>query len=130
MKYYLSLLIIFTFLLSGCGPQVVNIPKGATAEQIYNIGYDLVKDGKYVKANGIFNKIAVDKVGSAIGIKAKTMLVYTYYMSGNYFDAIAEAEDFLKVYKNNPDIDYIYYLYALSFFEQVADVRRDQLLSK
>ena len=53
------------------------------------------------------------------------MAAYSYYAQDYYGDAIAELERFLKVYPFYPDLDYVYYLLAICYYEQIVDEKKD-----
>ena len=58
--------------------------------------------------------------------RAILMQAYAHYESNDYQDAIAAADRFIGLYPGNPSAAYAYYLKALCYFEQIADVGRDQ----
>jgi len=53
------------------------------------------------------------------------MAAYSYYIQDYYGDAIAELERFIKLYYNSKNIDYAYYLLAISYYEQIVDETKD-----
>ena len=58
--------------------------------------------------------------------RAILMQAYAHYESNAYSDAIAASERFISLYPGNPSTAYAFYLKALCYFEQIADVGRDQ----
>ena len=55
------------------------------------------------------------------------MAAYSYYSQDYYEDCIAELERFLKVYSKNKNIDYAYYLLAMSHYQKIIDEKKDML---
>jgi len=53
------------------------------------------------------------------------MAAYAYYSQDYYGDSIAELERFIRVYPSYKDLDYAYYLLALSHYEQIVDEKKD-----
>ena len=53
------------------------------------------------------------------------MAAYAYYSQDYYKDAIAELDRFLKVYPKNNNLDYVYYLMGISYYEQIVDEKKD-----
>ena len=53
------------------------------------------------------------------------MAAYAYYIQDYYGDAIAELDRFIKIYPNYKDIEYAYYLLAISYYEQIVDEKKD-----
>ena len=57
--------------------------------------------------------------------KSSLMASYTYYLEGNYFNAIYNLERFLKTYPKDPRLDYVYYLMGLSYYENIEGEKKD-----
>ena len=53
------------------------------------------------------------------------MAAYSYYSQDYLDDAIAELERFLKVYPLYKNLDYAYYLMAVSYYEKIVDETKD-----
>ena len=51
---------------------------------------------------------------------------YAEYLQNRYTQAIATLDRFIQLHPAHRDISYAYYLRALSHYEQIADVQRDQ----
>jgi outer membrane protein assembly factor BamD len=51
---------------------------------------------------------------------------YTSYLQNNYTDAIGTLDRFIQLHPAHRDIAYAYYLRALCYYEQIADIDRDQ----
>ena len=54
------------------------------------------------------------------------MSAFVYYQSNRYDDAIAAAGRFIELHPGNRDAAYGYFLIAMSYYEQITDVNRDQ----
>ena len=57
--------------------------------------------------------------------KSALMAAYAYYSQDYLKDAIAELDRFLKVYPKHKNLDYVYYLLAISYYEQIVDEKKD-----
>ena len=57
--------------------------------------------------------------------KSALMAAYAYYSQDYLKDAIAELDRFLKVYPKHKNLDYAYYLLAISYYEQIVDEKKD-----
>ena len=51
---------------------------------------------------------------------------YTQYLQTEYTDAIGTLDRFIQLHPAHRDIAYAYYLRALCYYEQIADIARDQ----
>jgi outer membrane protein assembly factor BamD len=58
------------------------------------------------------------------------MSAFSYYMAQKYNESIQSSRRFLSIHPGNKDAPYAYYLIALSYYEQISDVTRDQKISE
>ncbi|MEE9346840.1 MAG: outer membrane protein assembly factor BamD, partial [Robiginitomaculum sp.] len=58
--------------------------------------------------------------------RAMLMSSFANYQSGEYVEAIAGAERFIGLHPGNNSAPYAYYLIAVSHYDQIFDVNRDQ----
>jgi len=63
---------------------------------------------------------------SSWAVSAQLMQGYTYYLQNKYVEAIGALDRFIQLHPAHRDIAYAYYLRALCYYEQIADVQRDQ----
>ena len=54
------------------------------------------------------------------------MAAYSSYLDQRYDEAVIGLDRYIQLHPGSSDVDYAYYLKALSFYEQISDVRRDQ----
>jgi len=59
-------------------------------------------------------------------VNAQIMQAYSQYLQNKYTDAIGTLDRFIQLHPVHRDIAYIYYLRALCYYEQIADIERDQ----
>lgn len=62
--------------------------------------------------------------------RAQLMSAFSYYIARDYNKAIQNAQRFLSIHPGNKDAPYAYYLIAVSYYEQISDVNRDQSITK
>ena len=58
--------------------------------------------------------------------KGLIMTTFSQYQGGDYDSAIASGKRFYQLYPNAPDAPYALYLQAMSYYQQIPDVTRDQ----
>ena len=58
------------------------------------------------------------------------MSAFAAYKDKSYDEAVLALDRFIQLHPGNEDIDYAYYLKALSFYEQISDVARDQMMTE
>jgi outer membrane protein assembly factor BamD len=54
------------------------------------------------------------------------MSAFNYYLAQKYPQAISSAQRFLTIHPGNEEAPYAQYLIAMSYYQQIADVTRDQ----
>ena len=124
----LSLLLCLSgLLLSGCGGSDKD-KAGPTppVEVLYNNGLDALNANRYSDAADQFNSLEQNYPFSTWAVNAQIMQAYSEYVQNKYTDAIATLDRFIQLHPVHPDIAYIYYLRALCYYEQIADIERDQ----
>ena len=91
----------------------------------YQEGIDYLKDGDALYAAAKFNEAELLFPQSEWAPKSALMAAYAYYSQDYLKDAVAELDRFLTVYPKHKNIDYVYYLLAISYYEQIVDEKKD-----
>ncbi len=93
---------------------------------LYNKAMDALSERRYKDAAKAFDEVERQHPYSIWATKAQLMAAYSLYQDNNYQEAINALNRFIQLHPGNRDIAYAYYLKALSYYEQVTDVERDQ----
>ena len=93
--------------------------------EAYQEGIDSLEAGDVLFAAKKFNEAELLFPQSIWAPKSSLMAAYAYYSQDYYADAIAELERFLRIYSKHKNIDYAYYLIAVSYYEQIVDEKKD-----
>ena len=128
-KYFI-LLIIFFITLSCSKDKVkksVINEKNLDAQvfEAYQKGMDSLEAGDILFAAKKFNEAEILFPQSEWAPKSALMAAYSYYTQDYYKDAVAELERFIRIYPYYKDLDYAYYLMAISHYEQIVDEKKD-----
>ena len=91
----------------------------------YQEGLKSLEAGDVLFAAKKFNEAEVLFPQSKWAPKSAIMAAYAYYVQDYYGDAIAEINRFIRVYPSHENMDYVYYLLALSYYEQIVDEKKD-----
>jgi len=91
----------------------------------YEEGMKALEDGDVLYAAKKFNEVEILFPQSVWAPKSALMAAYSYYTDDYYGDAIAELTRFINVYPKNKNLDYVYYLLGLSYYEQIVDEKKD-----
>jgi len=97
---------------------------------LFNNGLNYYKDGKYMNALQLFKKVETRYSFSDLAPRATLMITYIYYQNSDYFNTLKFARKFQTLYPKNKNIAYINFLIAMTFYEQVQIVARDQTYTK
>ncbi len=97
---------------------------------IYNNAMDLLQNTDFKRAAAEFDEVERQHPYSVWATKAQLMAAYAYYQSNRYDDAIIALDRFTQLHPANRDVAYAYYLKALSYYEQISDVARDQKMTE
>lgn len=97
-----------------------------SAELLYSRGVDALNSQKYNLAAAQFDLVEQAYPYSSWAVNAQLMQGYSEYLQNKYTQAIATLDRFIQLHPAHRDISYAYYLRALSYYEQISDVQRDQ----
>ena len=97
-----------------------------TDEQLYTTARSLFAKRKFTEAVEYFDEIERQFPYSKWANKSQIMAGYAHYSGEKYDDAILTFQRFVKLHPGNDSSAYAYYMIALSYYEQISDVGRDQ----
>ena len=127
----LFLLFIFIFLFISCSKNQIqkSVIKEKNLElqvlEAYKEGKDFLENGDALYAAKKFNEAEMLYPQSEWAPKSALMAAYAYYSQDYHLDTIAELERFLRVYPKDVNLDYVYYLLGISYYEQIVDEKKD-----
>ncbi len=131
-------LILFTlsFLaLSGCSDsadeaKLAEVEKIEPVDELYNKALDSLNESDWKAAKVEFEEVERQHPYSVWAKKAQMLNAYANYKNQDYAEAIAILDRYVQLYPGDEEVDYAYYLIALSNYEQITDVGRDQSMTK
>ena len=97
-----------------------------SAEDLYNGGVDSLRARKWEQAAARFELVQQNFPYSPWATDAQLLEGYAYYQDDNYTDSIAQLDHYIQLHPSTDTTPYAYYLRALCFYEQIADIQRDQ----
>ena len=101
-------------------------PATVPVEETYNRAVDAMSAKRYTAAVKQFDNIEQYYPYSTWAVNAQLMEGYTQYLEEKYSDAVSTLDRFIQLHPAHRNIAYAYYLRALCFYEQIADIARDQ----
>ncbi|MCB9965140.1 MAG: outer membrane protein assembly factor BamD [Rhodospirillales bacterium] len=127
---FLFLCLTTVLALGACASDKALDPTQATAEEIYAKAAKSLEDGNNSEAAQLFEEVERQYPYSSLATQAQLKAAYALYDDEKYDEAILSLDRFIELHPGNKEIDYAYYLKALCYYEQIADVSRDQSLTK
>ena len=116
--------------LSGCGDKENPLQGEHSVAQLWQAGLNELNDENYGTAAKIFDAVEQQHPYSVWATRAQLMAAYADYQGLRYDDAIDALTRFIELHPGNPHVDYAYYMRAICYYEQIADIRRDQRASQ
>src|SRR3954451_11752073 len=93
---------------------------------LYAAAKRTMDQGDYEQAAKLFDEVERQHPYSVWARRAQIMSAFNYYLAQKYTDAISSAQRFLTIHPGNTEAPYAHYLVAMSYYQQIADVTRDQ----
>lgn len=121
------------FATAACGGGSANEDVAYVArdvESLYAEAQRRLDRGNTVLAAALFDEVERQHPYSPWARRAQLMSAFSYYIARDYNKAIQNAQRFLSIHPGNKDAPYAYYLIALSYYEQISDVNRDQSITE
>ena len=131
MRLNIFLILLFVFSLISCAKeekiksQIKEKSLDLQVLESYQEGLKAMEGGDVLYAAKKFNEAEILFPQSDWAPKAALMAAYSYYIQDYYGDAIAELLRFKKVYPKNKNLDYVNYLLAICYYEQIVDEKKD-----
>lgn len=101
-----------------------------TPEKLYDEGMEKMRQSQFTSSIEYFERINQEYPYATQASKAQIMESYAYYKTGKFEDAIASLEDYINLYPGEKNIAYAYYLKALCYYDQIMNVKLDQLITE
>ncbi len=129
----LTLIMVLTALVAACsgrndGEELEYVE--TTVEELYNLGVDYLQEGRYSDAFVQFDEVERQHPYSVWARRAMLMSSFSHYQQNEYDEAILAANRFISLHPGHRDAAYAYYLIAVSYYEQIRDVGRDQRITE
>ncbi|QQN73460.1 outer membrane protein assembly factor BamD [Croceicoccus sp. YJ47] len=114
---------------AGAGTKTDTAYVARDVESLYFAAKDRLDRGQIKQAAALFDEVERQHPYSPWARRAQLMSAFSYYAARDYNTAIQSAQRFLAIHPGNKDAPYAFYLIALSYYEQISDVTRDQQIT-
>jgi outer membrane protein assembly factor BamD len=109
---------------AGAGADVGYVARDVNT--LYSLAQRRLQQGDYETAAQLFAEVERQHPYSVWARRAQLMSAFSFYAARKYPESIGAARRFLTIHPGNRDAPYAHYLVAMSHYQQVADVSRDQ----
>ena len=113
MKNKFPLLIISILILMGCASNEKEEAEPPEV-QLYRMAQDRINAQNYLGAVDSLARIERFYPFGVYAEQARADLIYAYYMSGDYDQAYAASEKFIRLYPRNTNVDYAYFMKGMT----------------
>jgi len=119
------------FTLAACSSDdAAKVEENKPVEELYTGAANALDAEDYEEATRLFEEVERQHPYSQWATRAELMAAYSSYKDMRYDEAILALDRFIELHPGNKDIDYALYLKALSYYEQISDVARDQAMTQ
>jgi outer membrane protein assembly factor BamD len=95
-------------------------------DQIYANAWKQINKGNWDQAALQFNEVDRQHPYSVWARRAQLMSAFCSYQANKYDDAVSTADQYISLHPGSEEVAYAFYLKAISLYEQIVDVGRDQ----
>ena len=125
------LLFFFLIIISSCSSKKdkISILEDENLElqmiDAYKEAYEELEKGDVIYAAKKFNEAELLYPQSEWAPKSVLLAAYSYYSQNYYDEALSELNRFFKKYPKHKNIDYAHFLYAMCYYENIIDEKKD-----
>jgi len=97
---------------------------------LYSLAKRRMDRGDYETAAKLFDEVERQHPYSVWARRAQLMSAFSYYLARKYSEAISSSQRFLTIHPGNSQAPYAHYLIAMSYYQQIEDISRDQRITE
>lgn len=97
-----------------------------SVEQIYADGWRAINAGAWDICAAQFNEVERQHPYSPWARRGMLISAFCSYQANDYATAIATADQYIQLHPGSQEVAYAFYLKAISLYEQIVDISRDQ----
>jgi len=128
-KFNFAFLLFFLLPIFGCSNNDGKIKKPEKVDPInilYRKAFNAYSSGDWTNSIKLFEKVEKNYSFTEWAPKATLMMIYIYYESNDSYKTLSYIEKFKKTYPGNNNIVYVEFIKALTFYELINVVSKDQ----
>lgn len=114
---HITIALSFLLLLVGCAGRG-EIDTNMSEADLYNKAKTASSEGKYVRAVEHYQALESRYPFGDYADRGQLEIIHAHYKNGDYADASAAAERFIRLYPDHPSADYAYYMRGLASYNE------------
>ena len=121
MSFRWLILPLFVMALMSCATNTDNPAEkfsGLTAKQLFHSGLELMKDEEFKSAIERFEALDARYPFGEYAEKEQLYIIYAYYSSGQYPEALASTERYIHLHPDAAHVDYAYFAQGVMNYQQ------------
>ena len=99
-------------------------------ESLYLAAKDALSRKQYRQAAAMFDEVERQHPYSVWARRAQLMSAFSYFVAKDFTDSISSSQRFLSLHPGSREAPYAYYMIAVSYYEQISGVQRDQRITQ
>ncbi len=116
MKLKFILIVVMSIAVTACAgnPKQEAIGPAQTAQGMYQQAKDVLDAGLYNRAIELLKGVESRFPFGPLARQVQLDLIYAYHQAGDFPQALASIDRFIRLNPNQPDLDYVYYMRGLT----------------
>ena len=124
------LYIVFTCIISACAVNKKTDYTTLSDREIYDSAIKNINNNNDISAISELSQIEYNHPYSSLVPNSWVLTGYTYYKDKHYPEAIDAFEKLIKYQPNHKDVPYAMYMIAISYYDQISPISRDQKMTE
>ena len=132
-KYFLIFIIPLIIITANCSNNKNKIKKPEKTPPLnilYKEAFRYFEQGKWNESIELFQKVETNYSFSEWAPRATIMIIYMYYEVGDSLKTLEYIKKYKKLYPTKKNLDYINFIKALTFYEQINVTSKDITYTK
>ena len=123
---FLTVFLVLIFSCSSNDSKIKKPEKIPSLEILYKSAFKFFEEGAWNDSISLFQKVETRYSYSEWAPRATLMIIYMYYETADSFKTLENINKFKKLYPKHENIDYVDFIRALTFYENINVISRDQ----
>lgn len=129
MKHFVAVFLC-ALALSACAGSPKQVNLDLTPEVYYDKAMAYMDEKNYKEAIPLFEDLERKHPYSQWSTRGQMMMIFAQYEMQRYSEAVDAANRFMRLHPGYEDLDYVYYMKAMSYYNRLTDVKRDQTYTR